>query len=103
MYDWAVQTEFERKVRELRRVRHERDTAFEQMVGKINRDQELLKMVADSEPMQNQDFDLPEDTSFVPKTPPEEELREAKYERMEANLKPVEEVEDANGAGENSD
>lgn len=73
------------------------------MVGKINRDQELLKMVADSEPMQDQDFDLPEGASLVPKTPSEEELREAKYERMEANLKPVEEVEDANGAGENSD
>jgi len=39
----------------------------------------------------------------VPKTPSEEELREAKYERMEANLKPVEEVEDADGTRENSD
>jgi len=103
VYDWAVQTEFERKVRELRRARQERETAFEQLVGKINRDQELLRMVADSEPMQDQDFDLPKGASLVPKTPSEEELREAKYERMEANLKPVEEVEDADGTGKNSD
>jgi len=103
VYDWAVQTEFERKVRELRRIRRERETAFEQLVGKINRDMEIRKMVSDSDPIQYQDIDLPEGTSFVPKTPSEEELREAKYERMEANLKPVEEVEDADGTRENSD
>jgi hypothetical protein len=103
VYDWAVQTEFERKVRELRRIRRERETAFEQLVGKINRDMEIRKMVSDSDPIQYQDIDIPEGTSFVPKTPSEEELREAKYERMEANLKPVEEVEDADGTRENSD
>jgi hypothetical protein len=103
VYDWAVQTEFERKVRELRRIRQERETAFEQLVGKINRDMEIRKMVSDSDPLQDQDIDLPESTSFVPKTPSEEELREAKYQRMEANLKPVEEVEDTDRTGENND
>ncbi|MDJ1433089.1 hypothetical protein QNM96_13610 [Halostagnicola sp. A-GB9-2] len=93
IYDWAVQTEFERKVRELRRIRQERETAFEQLVGKINRDMEIRKMVSDSDLIQDQDIDLPEGTSFVPKTPSGEELRKAKYERMEANLKPVEEIE----------
>jgi len=33
----------------------------------------------------------------------EEELHEAKYERMEANLKPVEKLEDTDGSGENGD
>ncbi|CQR49801.1 hypothetical protein [Haloferax massiliensis] len=103
IYDWAAQTEFERKVRELRRRRHERDTAFERMVGKINRDMELRKMVADSEPVDDQDVVLPEGASLVPKMASEEELREAKYERMEANLKPLEELEDADGTGEDSD
>ncbi len=34
IYDWAAQTEFERKVRELRRVQHERETAFESWLGR---------------------------------------------------------------------
>ena len=95
IYDWAAQTEFERKVQDLRRVQHERETAFERMVGKINRDMELRKMVADSEPVDDQEVDLSEGASFVPKIASEEELREAKYERMEANLEPIEELEDA--------
>lgn len=33
----------------------------------------------------------------------EEELREAKYERMEANLKPIEELEDIDETEENSE
>ncbi len=103
IYDWAAQTEFERKVRELRRVQHERETAFERMVGKINRDMELRKMVADSERVEDQEVDLPEGASLVPKMASEEELRQAKYERMEADLKPVEKVEDTDRAGENSD
>jgi hypothetical protein len=103
IYDWAEQTEFERKVRELRRRRHERDTAFERMVGKINRDMELRKMVADSELVGDREVDLPEGASLVPKMASEEELREAKHERMEANLKPIEELEDADGIGEDSD
>lgn len=93
VYDWAVQTEFERKVRELRRIRQERETAFEQLVGKINRDIELRKMVADSEPVEDQEVNLPEGASLAPKMASEEELREAQYERMEANLKPIEELE----------
>ena len=103
VYDWAVQTEFERKVRELRRIRQERETAFEQLVGKINRDMEIRKTVSDSDPLQDQDVDLPDGTSFVARTPSEKELQEAKHERMKANLKPVEEVEDDDGTGENSD
>jgi len=103
VYDWAVQTEFERKVRELRRIRQERETAFEQLVGKINRDMEFRRIVADSEPAEDQEVDLPEGASLVPKTASEEELREAKYERMEANLKPVEELEDTDGSGESGD
>jgi hypothetical protein len=103
IYDWAAQTEFERKVRKLRRVQHERETAFERMVGKLNRDMEIRKMVTDSEPIEDQDVDLPEGASLVPKMASEEELREAKYERMEANLEPIEEPEDADGTGENSD
>ncbi|APX98514.1 MULTISPECIES: hypothetical protein [Natrialbaceae] len=103
VYDWAVQTEFERKIRELRRVRQERETTFEQLIGKINRDMEIRKMVTDSDPMQDQDINLPEGTSFVPKMPSEDELRKAKYERMEANLKPVEETEDTDEIGENSE
>lgn len=78
VYDWVVQTEFERKVRELRRVRHECETIFEQLIGKINRDIEIRKMVTNSNPIQDQDIDLSEDTSFVPKTPSEENLRKAK-------------------------
>lgn len=102
IYDWAAQTEFERKVRKLRRVQHERDTAFERMVGKINRDMELRKMVTDSEPVEGQEIDLPEGASLVPKTASEEKLREAKRERMEANLKPIEELNDADETGEDS-
>lgn len=55
-----------------------------------------------SDPIQNQDVNLPEGASLVPKSPSEEELREAKYERMEANLKPVDEVDDTDGTEENS-
>jgi len=103
VYDWAVQTEFERKVRELQRIRQERETAFEQLVGKINRDMEIRKMVVDVDPLVDEDVELPEGTSVVQKEPSEEALREAHFERMEESLDPVEEVEDADGTGENSD
>lgn len=89
VYDWAVQTEFERKVRELRRVRQERETAFEQLVGKINRDMEIRKMVVDTDPLVDEDVELPEDTSVVQKEPSEEALREAHFERMEESLEPI--------------
>lgn len=94
IYDWAAQTEFERKVRELRRVQHERETTFERMVGKLNRDLEIRKMVTDSESVEDQEIDLPEGASLMPKMASEEKLREAKHERMEANLEPVEEMEE---------
>lgn len=51
VYDWAVETEFERKVREFRRIRQERETAFKQPVGEINRDMEIRKTVSDSDPL----------------------------------------------------
>lgn len=90
IYDWAEKTEFKRKVRKLRRVRHERETAFEQLIGKLNRDLETRKMVADSDSLKCEDMDLPEGASLVPKAPSEKELREAKFERMEENLRPIE-------------
>ncbi|QRY22501.1 hypothetical protein JT689_10880 [Halobacterium sp. GSL-19] len=89
VYDWAVQTEFERKVRELRRIRQERETAFEQLVGKINRDMEIRKMVVDVDPLVDEDVELPEGTSVVQKEPSEEALREAHFERMEESLEPI--------------
>ncbi|PHQ44416.1 hypothetical protein DJ68_18560 [Halorubrum sp. C3] len=89
VYDWAVQTEFERKVRELRRIRQERETAFEQLVGKINRDMEIRKMVVDVDPLVDEDVELPEGTSVVQKEPSEEAFREAKLERMEDSLEPI--------------
>lgn len=89
VYDWAVQTAFERKVRELRRIRQERETAFEQLVGKINRDLEIRKMVVDVDPLVDEDVELPEGTSVVPKEPSEEALREAHFERMEESLEPI--------------
>lgn len=90
IYDWAEQTEFERKMRELRRVRHERETAFEQLLGRINRDMEIRKMVADVDPLEGEDVDLPEGASFVQNEPSEEALRAAKFERMEESLEPIE-------------
>ncbi|WP_229380273.1 hypothetical protein [Haloterrigena salifodinae] len=48
-------------------------------------------------------MDLPEGVSLVPKTPSGEELRKAKYERMEANLKPIEEIEDNDETRENGE
>jgi len=89
VYDWAVQTEFERRVRELRRIRQERETAFEQLVGKINRDMEIRKMVVDVDSLADEDVDLPEGTSVVQKEPSEEALREAHFERMEKSLEPI--------------
>jgi len=89
IYDWAQQTEYERKVRELRRVRHERETAFEQLVGKINRDMEIRKMVVDEGPLENENVELPEDTSVIQKEPSEEAAREAHFERMEESLEPI--------------
>jgi len=89
IYDWAEQTEFERKVRKLRRLRHERDTSFEQLIGKLNRDMEIRKMVADSDPLEGEDVDLPEGASLVQNEPSEEALREAKFERMEESLEPI--------------
>ncbi|WP_199174813.1 hypothetical protein [Halegenticoccus soli] len=73
------------------------------MVGKLNRDMEIRKMVTDSELVEDQDVDLPEGASLVPKMASEEKLREAKHKRMEANLEPIEELEDADGTGEDSD
>jgi len=89
IYDWAAKTEFERKVRELRRVRHERETAFEQLIGRINRDMEIRKMVVDVDPLEGEDVELPEGASLVQKEPSEEALREAKFERMEDSLEPI--------------
>ncbi|UHH24045.1 hypothetical protein [Halobacterium noricense] len=89
IYDWAEQTEFERKVRKLRRLRHERDTSFEQLIGKLNRDIEIRKMVADSDPLEEEDMDLPEGESLVQKEPSEEALREAKFQQMEEDLIPI--------------
>jgi len=90
IYDWAEKTEFERKVRKLRRLRHERDTSFEQLIGKLNRDMEIRKMVADSDPLEGEDVDLPEGASLVQNEPSEEARREAKFERMEESLEPIE-------------
>ncbi|AZH24611.1 hypothetical protein [Haloplanus aerogenes] len=89
IYDWAQKTEFDRKVRELRRVRHERETTFEQMVGKLSRDMEIRKMVLDMDPLEDMDVDLPEGASLVQKEPSEEARREAKFERMEESLEPI--------------
>jgi len=89
IYDWAEKTEFERKVRELRRVRHERETAFEQLIGRINRDMEIRKMVVDVDPLEGEDVELPEGASLVQKEPSEEALREATFERMEDSLEPI--------------
>jgi DNA-binding HxlR family transcriptional regulator len=89
IYDWAEKTEFDRKVRELRRIRQERETVFEQMVGKLSRDMEIRKMVLDVDPLEGEDVDLPEGASFVQKEPSEEALREAKFERMEESLEPI--------------
>ena len=89
IYDWAEKTEFERKVRELRRLRHERDTSFEQLIGKLNRDMEIRKMVADSDPLEGEDVDLPKGVSLVQNEPSEEARREAKLERMEESLEPI--------------
>ncbi|QRY26399.1 MULTISPECIES: hypothetical protein [unclassified Halobacterium] len=89
IYDWAEKTEFERKVRELRRVRHERATAFEQLLGRINRDMEIRKMVADVDPLEGKDVELPDGASLVQKEPSEEALREAKFERLEDSLEPI--------------
>lgn len=92
VYDWAENTEYERKVRELRRARHELDTAFEQMIGRVTRDMEVLKMVADSDPQQDLPPEMPEEASIVPKEPSEEELREARDTRLEESLRPIKEV-----------
>ena len=89
VYNWAVQTEVERKVRELRRIRQERETAFEQLIGKINRDMEIRKMVVDVDPLVDEDVELTEDTSVVQKEPSEEAFREAHFERMEDSLEPI--------------
>lgn len=93
VYDWAENTEYVRKVRDLRRARHKRDTAFEQMIGRVTRDMEILKMVADSDPQQDLPPEMPEGASIVPKGPSEEELREARETRLEESLQPIEEVE----------
>lgn len=60
-------------------------------------------MVTDSEPVEDQEIDLPGGVSLVPKMASEEKLREAKHEHMETNLKPIGELEDAGGTGEDSD
>jgi len=89
VYEWAVQTEFERKDRELRRIRQERETAFEQLVGKINRDMEIRKMVVDVDSLVDEDVELPEGTSVAQKESSAEALREAHFERMEESLEPI--------------
>lgn len=89
IYDWAEKTEFDRKVRELRRIRHERETVFEQLIGKLSRDMEIRKMVLNVDPLEGEDVDLPEGASFVQKEPSEEARREAKFERMEEALEPI--------------
>ncbi|MDQ2051694.1 hypothetical protein RBH26_14540 [Natronolimnohabitans sp. A-GB9] len=89
IYDWAQQTEFERKIRELRRVRHEREMVFEQLIGRINRDMEIRKMIVDVDPLKNENVELPEGTSVVQKELSEEAAREAHFERMEESLEPI--------------
>ncbi|NUC72084.1 hypothetical protein HTZ84_07140 [Haloterrigena sp. SYSU A558-1] len=93
VYDWAENTEYVRKVRELRRVRHERDTAFEQMIGRVTRDMEILKMVTDLDPQHDLPPEMPEGASIVPKEPSKEERRKARDRRLEESLQPIEEVE----------
>ncbi|WP_242365805.1 hypothetical protein [Halobacterium salinarum] len=72
-----------------RRLRHERNTSFEQLIGKLNRDMETRKMVADSDPLEGEDVDLSEGASLVQNEPPEEARRDAKFEHMEEPLEPI--------------
>ena len=92
VYDWAENTEYVRKVRDFHRARHKRDTAFEQMIGRVTRDMEILKMVDDSNPQQDLPSEMPDGASIVPKESSEEELREARDTRLEESLNPVQEV-----------
>ncbi|MFD1600625.1 hypothetical protein ACFSBX_16925 [Halobellus rarus] len=103
VYDWAENTEYERKVRELRRVRHERDTAFEQMIGQVTRDMEILKVVDDTGPQQDLSPEMPDGAFIVPKEPSKEELREVRNTRLEESLKPIEEIDSDTKTENNKD
>jgi hypothetical protein len=46
-------------------------------------------MVADSDPLEGEDVDLPEGASLVQNEPSEEARCEAKFERMEDSLEPI--------------
>ncbi|QRY23831.1 hypothetical protein JT689_10835 [Halobacterium sp. GSL-19] len=50
---------------------------------------EIRKMVADVDPLEGKDVELPDGASLVQKEPSEEALREAKFERLEDSLEPI--------------
>lgn len=89
VYNWAEKTDFHRKIRERRRVQHELDAKLEEFLGKVNRDRTVLAQ--DAIPGLSADISQEEfehlDADFERAS--EEELKEATYKQMEADLVPV--------------
>lgn len=86
VYLWAEKTDFHRKIRERRRVQHELDAKLEEFLGKVNRDRTVL--ARDAKPGLTADYSQGDfehlDANFERAS--EEELKEATYERTEADL-----------------
>lgn len=85
VFNWAEKTDFHRKVRERRRVNHERETKLEEFIGKVNRDKSVIAHGSLPEPAGSH-LDGVEHLNADVEGLSEAERKAAEYERMEADL-----------------
>jgi DNA-binding HxlR family transcriptional regulator len=105
IFDWALDIDLEKKIRELRRVQRDRDNKMDQLLDYVNRDQTLLKAYSDPNSVTKQELERlsEQDYDVVRKEEPRESREQRRHEKLHGDLIGEREDDENSSSGQNGE